>query len=157
MSNETPLIILLEKMDGFLQAMNPIKINLQEKKIAKFYEIMGGLGKQIFKADQIISPEYIMTLLAPYATKVFMKIIEIKDLPFKIKGVIHTQSEINYYKPLYYGNYDLISRMEGLQKKRGKMGEYLVFTFRMSLFNEKEEEVANDIHQFFLRIGEEVN
>jgi len=155
MAEETPLIILLEKIDGFMQGMNPVKINLQERKAAKFYEIIGRRDTQS-QAEQTISPEYLMTLLAPYATKVLIKILEI-ELPYKIRGVIHTQSEINYFKPIHFGNYDLFSRLESLQKKKGKTGNYLVFTFRMTLFNEGQEEMANDIHQFFLRIGEEVS
>jgi hypothetical protein len=62
---------------------------------------------------------------------------------------------MNYFKPITYGIYEIISRAETLQRKQGKMGDYLVFTFKMSLFNKRQEEVANDIHEFFLRLRKE--
>lgn len=153
MSKDIPLIILLKKMDQALQKIGPIEVNIQEKKVSKFYEITKATGAPYLK-ENIISPEYFMTLLAPIATKIFLKIMNLKDLP-KINGIIHTQSEINFLKPLSYGSYLIISQMEKLQKKKGKIGSYLVMTFRMSLINQQGDEIANDIHQFFLRLKEE--
>ncbi|MFX1298019.1 MAG: hypothetical protein ACFFD2_24610 [Promethearchaeota archaeon] len=157
MSNRTPRTILLRKMDELLQADNPVEIELKEEKVVKFYEITYNEEWKQFQERNIISPEYLMTLFVPIGTKVIVNVMGgMKDLP-KIVGVIHTNSEVNYLKPIYYGRYNIISKAESLQKKKGEMGEYLVFTFKMSLFSQGEEEVANDIHQFFLRLGKEEN
>ena len=149
------LIIMLEEMDAILQSLSPIEVKVREKAILQFYEITQDSKDQYNTGAEnpIVSPNYIMTLLAPFATKVIIKIFENENLP-KIKGVVHSKSEINFLKPLSYGKYRIWCRVETLQKKTGKMGNYLVLTFRMTLLNENEQEVANDIHQFFIRVGE---
>ena len=152
------LIMLLEEMDRILQSMSPVRLKVREKDIQKFYEITKDSSGLYTQEDgtPIVSPTYFLTLLAPLATKLIVKILEQQEL-LKVKGVIHSQSEINFIKPIFVGKYSIWSRVETLQRKRGKTGNYLVLTFRMSLFNEKEEEVANDIHQFFIRVAEEGN
>ena len=157
MNEETPLIILLERMDELLQAGNPIKCELTDKKMAKFYEITQNQRAQQFLEKEIVSPEYLMTMITEPATKVIVNMIAgMKDFP-KIAGAVHSSSEVNYFKPLTYGSYDIVSQAVSLQKKQGKMGEYLVFVFKMSLINQQGEEVANDIHQFFMRLRKEGN
>ncbi len=154
MLKETPLIILLEQMDKFLKTISPLKIQVRKKDVEKFYEITKNTSSNL--EDPSISPEYLMTLLAPLATKIIVNLMGgIPNLP-QIRGVIHTESEVNYLKPLEFGSYDIGSNVESLQKKEGKSGNYLSFKFRMSLFNQANEEVANDIHHFFLRVGEDV-
>lgn len=151
------LIILLEEMDKILQEISPMKVNIKQKDLIKFNEITGNNELQIVESgENIVTPTYFLTLLAPLGTKLMIKILEHQNLP-KISGFIHSKSEVNLFKPIQFGAYEVWSRVETLQKKQGKMGNYLVLTFRMSLMNEKEEEVGNDIHQFFLRIPEEVN
>ncbi len=152
--NRSPLIVLLERMDDLLQEMNPIEIEIQEKKVEEFYEITQNTEAHYYREQKTVSPEYFITLLAPFATKVFLKVATMENLP-KVMGVIHTESEVNYLKPLSFGTYHLACRMETLQKKKGRMGHYLSMTFRISLFNHRDEEVANDIHQFFFRLKPE--
>ena len=124
----------------------------------QFYSItQDSVDQYITDAEKpIVSPNYIMSLLAPFATKVIVKIFENQNLP-KIKGVVHSKSEIRFMKPLSYGTYNIWCRVETLQRKTGKMGDYLVLTFRMTLMDENEEEVATDVHQFFIRIALEGN
>ncbi len=150
--------MLLEEMDKLLQEISPMKIEIKQKDLLKFYDITRDSEEHYVHKKQgiIVSPTYFLTLLAPLGTKVMLKLLENRNL-LKISGVIHSESEINFIHPLRYGLYEVWSRIEMLQKKQGKMGNYLVLTFRMSLMNEKEEEVANDIHQFFLRLREEGN
>ncbi|NVM52651.1 MAG: hypothetical protein HWN66_03025 [Candidatus Helarchaeota archaeon] len=152
------IIILLKEIDEVLQAISPMKIRVKQKDLIKFYEITQDSEDHYVHdgKEAAISPGYFLTLLAPMATKVMVSILGHQSLP-KIRGVIHSKSEINFFKSIAYGVYNLWSRVETLQKKKGKTGNYLVLTFRMSLLNEKEEEVANDIHQFFLRVKEDDN
>lgn len=152
------LILLLEEMDEVLQSMSPMEIKIKEKDILKFYEITQDSEENyiVENKNPVVSPNYIMSLFAPLATKVIVKILENQSLP-QVAGIIHSSSEINFMEPIFYGKYSIWSRVETLQKKKGKMGNYLVLTFRMALLDEKEHEVANDIHQFFIRLREEKN
>ena len=151
------LIMLLEEMDKILQEISPMKVKIKQKDLIKFHEITGVPEAQINQSSEsIVTPTYFLTLLAPLGTKLMLKILEHQNLP-KIRGFIHSKSEVNFFKPIQYGAYEVWSRVETLQKKQGKMGNYIVLTFRMSLMNEKEEEVGNDIHQFFLRLPEEAD
>jgi hypothetical protein len=93
-----------------------------------------------------------MTLLAPIATKIMIKILQHETFPQLIAGIVHSFSEVKFLRPLHYGSYQVWNRVETLQKKKGKMGHHLVLTFRMTLLDEEEEEIAYDLHQFFLRL-----
>ncbi len=150
------LIILLEEMDKILQGISPMEVKVKEKDLLSFYEITKDNMDQYIIDNQspIVSPNYIMSLFAPFATKVIIVILENQNLP-KVAGVVHSKSEINFLNPIKYGKYNIWCRVETLQRKTGKMGSYLVLTFRMSLIDGNDEEVANDIHQFFIRIVEE--
>jgi len=151
MIDKIPLPFLLNEIDEIIQGMGAMEIKVKEKDVKKFYEITNGIQFQ-----DIISPEYLMTLLAPLATKIFIKIMSEKNLP-KIIGVIHSESEVNFFQPLAYKTYIIKGHAEALQQKTGKMGLYLVLTFHMRIFDQNEEEVADDLHQFFLRIKKEKN
>ena len=148
MNDEIPLTSLLEEIDKTFQEIGVLEIKVKENDVKKFYEITGNT----IDYQEIVSPEYFMTLLAPLATKVFLKIMGQKNMP-RIRGVIHSESEVNFYKALTYDSYIIRSQVESLKTKTGKMGNYLVFTFRLSVYDQQgEEEVGNDIHQFFLRV-----
>ena len=148
MNDEIPLTSLLEEINKTFQEIGTLEIKVKEIDVKKFYEITGNT----IDYQEIVSPEYFMTLLAPLATKVFLKIMGQKNMP-RIRGVIHSESEVNFYKALTYDSYIIRSQVESLKTKTGKMGDYLVFTFRLSVYDQQgEEEVGNDIHQFFLRV-----
>lgn len=150
MAENTPLIILLEEIGKIIDEIGTTETKIKENDIKKFYEITNIADSQ-YQEKGIISPEYFMTLLAPLATKVMLKVMGHENMP-KIRGVIHSESQVNFFKPLTYGSYAIRSQVESLKQKTGKMGDYLVFTFRLSVFDQQEEEVGNDIHQFFLRV-----
>jgi len=152
------LIMLLDEMDKILQALSPISVKIKKKEILRFYEITGESTETYqVSNEETVSPNYIMTLVAPIGTKVMIKILEHEIFPNIVGGIVHSQSEIKFLQPLTYGDFQVWSRVETLQKKTGKMGNYLVLTFRMTLMNSKEEEIAYDIHQFFLRLKKGVN
>lgn len=155
------LIMLLDEMDKILQRISPISVKIKKKDILKFYEITGESIERYHKSNgEIVSPNYLMTLLAPIGTRVMIKILEHDIFPKIIDGIVHSQSEIRFLQPLSYGDFQVWCRVEGLQKKTGKMGDYLVLTFRMVIrkgLNKKEEEMAHDIHQFFLRLKKGVD
>ena len=151
MTENIPLIILLEEINKAFDEFGTIETKIKENDVKKFYEITNDADFQ-YQEKEIVSPEYFMTLLAPLATKVMLKIMGLENMP-KIRGVIHSESEVNFFKPLTYGSYVIRSQVESLKQKTGKMGNYLVFTFRLSVYDQQgEEEVGNDIHQFFLRV-----
>ncbi|MHA1276387.1 MAG: hypothetical protein ACTSQ8_04300 [Candidatus Helarchaeota archaeon] len=154
LSASTPLIIMLKQMDEYLKSISPMNLEIQRKKVEKFHEIINNKDASYLQ-DVYISPEYLMTLLAPIGTKIIVKIMGgLENFP-KVAGVIHTSSELNYFQPIPYGSYFVSIRAERLQKKTGKTGDYYAFTFRMSLINENDVEIANDIHQFFLKLRED--
>jgi hypothetical protein len=153
MTEETPLIILLDEISKTLDELGTIETKIKEIDVKKFYEITNNSDSQ-YQEKGIVSPEYFMTLLAPLATKIFLKIMGQENMP-RIRGVIHSESEVNFFKALTYDTYLIRSQVESLKQKTGKMGDYLVFTFRLSVFDQQEEEVGNDIHQFFLRVKKE--
>ncbi len=99
-----------------------------------------------------IPQSYLLTLFVPVVNEFFIKGFE-KLFTGLIRGVIHTESEVVYYKPLFAGeSYVLHLESESLEKKMGKKGEYYVWTFRAVVTDEKEEELAYDRHTFFLKI-----
>ncbi|MHA1264052.1 MAG: FAS1-like dehydratase domain-containing protein [Candidatus Helarchaeota archaeon] len=150
------LLILLDEMDQLIQSSSPINVTVRRKDISKFLEITGENPEFYFQNQQeIITPNYFMSLLAPIGTKIMIKILEHKEFQKMVGGIVHSQSEIKFKKPLKIGKFQVWSHIERLQKKKGKMGNYLVLTFRMSLMDENEEEVAWDKHQFFLRLKED--
>lgn len=100
----------------------------------------------------LIPQSYLLTLFVPIVREFFIKGFE-RLFTGLIRGVIHTESEVVYYKPLFAGeNYVLHLESESLEKKKGKKGEYYVWTFRAVVTDEKEEELAYDRHTFFLKI-----
>ena len=100
----------------------------------------------------VIPQSYLLTLFVPIVNEFFVKGYD-KLFTGLIRGVIHTESEVVYNKPLYAGeNYIMHLESESLEKKKGKKGEYYVWIFRAVVSNEKGEELAYDRHMFFLRI-----
>jgi hypothetical protein len=154
MTENIPLIVLLEEINKAFDEFGTIEAKIKENDVKKFYEITKNSDFQ-YQEKGIVSPEYFMTLLAPLATKVMLKVMGLENIP-KIRGVIHSESEVNFFKPLMYDTYIIRSQVESLKQKTGKMGDYLVFTFRLSVFDQHGDEVGNDIHQFFLRVKKEV-
>jgi len=153
MTEETPLIILLDEISKTLQELGTIETKIKENDVKKFYEITNN-NDSPYQEKGIVSPEYFMTLLAPLATKIFLKIMGQENMP-RIRGVIHSESKVTFFKVLTYDTYLIRSQVESLKHKTGKMGDYLVFTFRLSVFDQQGEEMGNDLHQFFLRVRKE--
>ncbi len=143
-------------MDGYLKSVSPMDIQISREKVEKFHEIIKNTGASYLQ-DDFLSPEYLMTLLAPVATKIIVKVMGgLENFP-RVAGVIHTSSEMNYFHPIGFGAYSIVIQAEKLHQKSGKTGDYYAFSFRMSLINENEVEVANDVHEFFLKLREEAN
>jgi hypothetical protein len=156
MSEDTPLLILLKQMDDFLKSISPMAIQVSRKKVQKFLDIIQNTGASYLQ-DDFLSPEYLMTLFAPVVEEIIARVMGGLDNFPRVEGVIHTSSEMNYFHPIGFGAYSIVTRAENLYKKSGKTGDYYVFSFRISLINEKEVEVGNDIHQFFLKLWEGVD
>ncbi|MGQ9722882.1 MAG: FAS1-like dehydratase domain-containing protein [Candidatus Jordarchaeum sp.] len=110
------------------------------------------VAKKYGYKSPVIPQGYLLTLFIPIVNEFFIKGYE-KLFTGLIRGVIHTESEVVYNKPLLVGeNYVLHLESERLEKKKGKKGEYFVWTFRAVASDEEGEEMAYDRHTFFLKI-----
>lgn len=100
----------------------------------------------------IVPQAYLLSLFTPIVNEFFVKGFE-RLFSGLIRGVIHTESKVVYYKPLFVGGkYVLRLESVGLEKKSGKKGDYYVWTLRTVVSDEKGEDLAHDQHTFFLKI-----
>ncbi|MBS7251895.1 MAG: MaoC family dehydratase N-terminal domain-containing protein [Candidatus Freyarchaeota archaeon] len=113
----------------------------------------GDAAKSVGYRSAIVPQAYLLSLFTPIVNEFFVKGFE-RLFSGLIRGVIHTESRVVYYKPLFVGEkYVLRLESVGLEKKSGKKGDYYVWTLRTVVSNEEEkEDLAYDQHTFFLKI-----
>jgi hypothetical protein len=100
----------------------------------------------------IVPQSYLLTLFVPIVNEFFAKGFE-RLFSGLIRGVIHTESHVVYYKPLFAGEkYVLRLESERLEKKSGKKGDYYVWTLKTTVSSKEGEDLAYDQHTFFLKI-----
>ncbi len=136
------LIIPFKKVKRFcdiIEETNPIYLNLE---IAK----KNGYGN-------IPIPEsYILSLVSPITHNFFTGIGKYMGSVFK--GVIHSSSKIEFLQPLFCDlSYLMEMNLQELAHKKGKLGNYYVAEYLISIKNEKKETCFTDIHYFFIKVG----
>ena len=124
----------------------PIKI--ERRDILKFNELID--DKTPF--GDLIPPGYIMNMTNQVITQIFIKIGPL--FISKIRGLIHVNSEVEFFKPMAIKNkYKITIETTQPIEKTGKMGNYYSVVFNTSVFDEQDKELyALDKHEFFLKI-----
>ena len=126
--------------------LEPVKID--RKEIIKFNELID--DKTSF--DILIPPGYVMNVTNRVIQQVFIKIGPL--FISKIRGLIHVNSEVEFYKPMPIENkYRIKIETTVPIEKTGKMGTYYSVIFNTSIFDEKgEDRYALDKHEFFFKL-----
>ena len=118
--------------------------------VKKFCELTGH-DFSIYLEKNLIPQGYLMTLIAPFVEE-FFKIAGPRLMSKPIKGIIHTFSKVEYLAPfrldqMYYGK----MKLKSIEEKKGKMGEYFSVDFEVLVSSDRGEDVASDIHKFFMK------
>ncbi|MHA1147250.1 MAG: hypothetical protein ACTSR8_03300 [Promethearchaeota archaeon] len=126
--------------------LDPIRIN--RKEILKFNELID--DKMSF--DAVIPPGYVMNVTNRVIQQIFIKIGPL--FISKIRGLIHVNSEVEFYKPmLVESHYRIKIETTKPIEKTGKMGTYYSVIFNTFIFDENYEALyALDKHEFFFKL-----
>ena len=153
MSDESKISIgeFTESAKALIGKIGPVEFAVDEGIIRAFCETTGHDFDNC-KKNNFVPQGYLMTLTIPLITQFFIK-AALDELKGVIKGVIHTNSIIQYYRPFplagkYIGHMGLKSVVE----KTGSLGNYYAADFEVVITDDKSEKLAGDIHQFFLRV-----
>ena len=97
-------------------------------------------------------PEFKLSVTSQVITQVFIKIGPL--FISKIRGLIHVNSEVQFFKPMALKNkYKITIDTTPPIEKIGKMGTYFSVIFNTSVFDEQGEDLyALDKHEFFLKV-----
>ncbi|HUT52947.1 MAG TPA: hypothetical protein VM658_06120 [bacterium] len=103
------------------------------------------------KARDRLPAGYLMTFIDPIVTRIMVAFFV--KFPGTIKGVVHSSSRIEIFKPLTISArpYREEMRLANLERKSGKKGDYFVADFEVILLDADGERAATDLHQFFLK------
>lgn len=131
--------------------ISPMEFAVDEGVIRTFCETTGHDFEDC-KKNNVIPQGYFMTLTIPLITRFFIE-AALDELKGVIKGVIHTNSVVQYYRPLpLNGKYTGHMGVKSVVEKTGSLGNYYAVDFEVVITDGKSEELASDIHQFFLRV-----
>lgn len=144
-------------IEEILKGIKPKKITATREKIARFCEFINEsnplyldypYAQSMGYSKPLVPVSYFPTLITPIIQELF-----IRGGAKLAKGIIHTFSEIQHFKPIfvetpYMTTIDLID----ISEKEGKKGSYFETNFLISLKDENKEEIAIDKHMFFLKI-----
>jgi len=158
-------ILKLEEVQRILDEANakvkPLNLIIPLKKIKKFCEIVEETNPIYFDLETakkqghagILIPEsYLLSLVSPITHNFFTGIG--KHMGKTFKGVIHSSSKIEHLQPLYCDfSYLMEMKLLDLTYKTGKLGEYYVAEYLISIQNEKKENCYIDYHYFFIKIS----
>jgi hypothetical protein len=123
---------------GIVEETNPRYLDPEEARRAGFEKVP-------------IPESYLLTLITPMSHELFTTGIG-PLLGSVVKGIIHSSSVIEFLGRLYCDTpYRLELEFAGLERKRGKMGDYFVGTFPHNVLDARDELVAVDRHVFFMR------
>lgn len=161
MAQDLTIPELKEKIKEGVSRIAPIRSQIRPKTLKKFCDIIEESNPIYFDPqaaqaagyEKIPVPEsYFLTFLAPISQQFFTTGVG-RLLKTYIKGIIHSYSEIKFFKQLFCETmYTQTFEMSEITHKKGKMGEYIVATFPLKVVDDKENLVAIDTHVFFLRI-----
>nr|MDO8077238.1 MaoC family dehydratase [Candidatus Freyarchaeota archaeon] len=148
-------------IDSVLEEVGSKRIRPDAASVRRFCELIGEDNPVYFDDDAarklgypgaLVPQSYLLTLLSPPVEELFIVGAE-KLFSGLVRGVIHTESEVVYLKPLLVGeSYVLRLESESLREKRGRKGDYYVWVLRAIVSSEAGEEMAYDRHTFFMKI-----
>ena len=145
-----------EYVTNLINNIEPTPVSVKTPKLEKYCKYIGENNpiywdKEHSKLKGYPSPlvpsSYLPTLITPIINKIFLS-----KLPLMVRGIIHTSSEITYIKPVFADtSYITTIELEDISDKEGQKGSYIQTDFKVTLKDEKGEEIAVDRHMFFLK------
>jgi len=146
-----PLSDLKEKILEVVDNVGVRELQLDDAFLEEFCELTGHDHSYWVRRNEIPAG-FFMTLASPIITQVFLSFF-LKH-PNLVKGVIHTGSEIEMYRPIRLDRspYGETLEMRHIEEKTGEKGKYLAVDLELVLKDSSGEKVAADLHRFFLRI-----
>ena len=141
--------------------VKPLNLIIPLKKVRKFCEIVEETNSIYLNLDKAkknghigipIPESYLLSLVSPITHNFFTGIGKYMGSTFK--GIIHSSSKIEFLQPLYCDlPYIMEMELRDLSHKRGKLGEYYVAEYLISIKNEKKEQCYTDYHYFFIKVS----
>jgi hypothetical protein len=140
-----------EKLQAVIAEMG-VKTLRQDDDALNEYCRLTGHDPAVYRERDRLPVGYLLTFIDPIVTQIIVSFF-IK-FPGTIKGVIHSSSTVRVMKPLSISarEYKEEFALRNIEEKSGKKGKYLVTDFEVALMDAGGEQVASDLHQFFLKI-----
>lgn len=137
-------------LEEIVREIGPLEVAVDRGEIETYCELTGHDFSMYIEANR--APQgYFMTLTAPLFSR-FFTTAGARLIPKIVKGVIHTSSKVEYFRPFEIGRRYLAKvEMGAVVEKSGNSGDYFAADIEFVVSDEKGQKVALDIHQFFLR------
>ena len=164
MKNDVEIIIrdfhktLLNIIDDF----GLKEININENEIAEFCNLINDNNLIYLDDDsaneaglegKILPPGYFMNLTTKFIYEIFIKGGPDLFASKIIKGLIHTKSDVEFFKPILMNKkYKIKIELSEPIKKEGAKGTYYSIIFQISLLDNEFNVYAVDNHDFFFPI-----
>lgn len=131
------------------------------KKIMKFCDLVGDANplyyidnlEEYSEGDKpIVPPGYLMNLTNQVIQKMFLEIGPL--FISTIKGLIHVNSEVEFFHPLYIGQqYQIAITTHDPIEKNGEKGKYYSIIFETSVSDPESRKLCViDFHNFFFKL-----
>ena len=140
-----------EKLGGVVDEMGVVELPLDLARLEEYCELTGH-DFAACKERGEAPTGYLMTFMDPVISRMFYQLY-VKH-PKLIKGVIHTTSTLESLAPvrLDAGPFQETMEIASIEEKHGSKGDYFSVDFKVTLMDAQEEEVAIDVHKFFLKV-----
>jgi len=160
MSDKAEIVKVQSILDEANAKVKPLNIIIPLKKVKKFCKIVEETNSIYFDIEAAkkkghegipILESYLLSLVSPITHNFFTGIGRYMGSTFK--GVIHSNSKIEHLQPLYCDlPYLMEMKLLDLTYKTGKLGQYYVAEYLISIKNEKKELCYTDYHYFFIKV-----